>query len=46
MAETVSVIAAGVIEPDIGLRLPLKDAAEARRALERRETSGAIVLMP
>lgn len=46
MAETVSVIAAGVIKPDIGLRLPLKDAAEAHRALERRETSGAIVLMP
>ncbi len=46
MAETVKVIAAGVIKTEVGLRLPLKDAGEAHRALERRETSGALVLLP
>ena len=46
MAETTKVIAAGIVTADIGLRLPLRDAAAAHRALERRETTGAIVLLP
>jgi NADPH2:quinone reductase len=39
-------LAAGEIHSTIGLRLPLKDAAEAHRALEGRRTSGATILLP
>ena len=31
---------------EIGLRLPLTDAATAHRALESRQTTGATVLLP
>lgn len=40
------VIAAGTVRVRIDRHLPLADAAEAHRALEARETSGAIVLLP
>jgi len=46
MAEMLKVIDEGVIRADIGLRLPLREAAEAHRALEGRATTGAIVLLP
>lgn len=39
-------IARGVIEPAIGQRFALADAAEAHRALEARRTTGATVLIP
>jgi NADPH2:quinone reductase len=45
-AETFAVLSAGVIRAEIGLRLPLARAADAHRAIESRETSGAIVLDP
>jgi len=41
-----AVIASGTVRVRIDRRLPLADAAEAHRALEARETSGAIVLLP
>jgi NADPH:quinone reductase-like Zn-dependent oxidoreductase len=39
-------IRSGTVRPAIDRRLPLRDAAEAHRALESRETAGAIVLLP
>lgn len=36
----------GIILPNIQKILPLKDAAEAHRMLEARETTGALVLIP
>ena len=39
-------IVSGDIRPHIGARYPLKDAAEAHRALENRETVGSTVLVP
>jgi NADPH2:quinone reductase len=36
----------GSIRPQIGLRLPLDQAADAHRALESRSTTGATVLIP
>lgn len=39
-------LARGVLAPEIGLRLPLKDAAEAHRRIEAGETRGATLLMP
>jgi NADPH:quinone reductase len=36
----------GTVRPAIDRRLPLRDAAQAHRALESRETAGAIVLLP
>ncbi|MGV8840387.1 MAG: quinone oxidoreductase family protein [Bauldia sp.] len=40
------VIADGTVRVRIDRRLPLAEAAEAHRALEARETSGSIVLLP
>ena len=40
------VVGAGDVTIHIGLRLPLSEAAEAHRALEARETTGSIVLLP
>lgn len=37
-------IVSGAIEPHIGARYPLRDVAEAHRALENRETVGSTVL--
>lgn len=36
----------GELRVEIGRRLPLRDAAEAHRALEARETTGSIILIP
>ncbi|HUF75063.1 MAG TPA: quinone oxidoreductase, partial [Longimicrobiales bacterium] len=38
------VVGSGKVEPHIGARYPLKDAGEAHRALEARETVGSTVL--
>ncbi len=45
-AETFAALAAGVLAVEIGLRLPLAEAAEAHRALEARETTGSTILIP
>jgi NADPH2:quinone reductase len=44
--ETFGAIRDGVIRPETGLRLPLAEAAEAHRALEKRRITGAVVLLP
>lgn len=44
-AEVFDLVARGVIIPRIDRALPLRDAAEAHRLLERRATMGAIVLI-
>lgn len=47
MAERLfSAIRRGDITPEVSRRYALKDAAEAHRALENRETTGSIVLVP
>lgn len=38
-------VAAGVVQPHIGARMPLSEAAEAHRALEGRRTMGSTVLL-
>jgi NADPH:quinone reductase len=38
-------ILSGRVQPHIGARVPLREAAEAHRALEARETVGSTVLM-
>ncbi len=42
----VEMIADGVVVSNIGQRIPLKEAAEAHRKLEARETHGATILLP
>lgn len=42
--ELFAAIAAGTLTIDIGARLPLSEAAEAHRALERRATTGSTIL--
>lgn len=42
--ELFAAVAAGVVRPATGLVLPLSRAGEAHRALEARETTGAVVL--
>jgi NADPH:quinone reductase len=44
--ELFAVVEAGVVRPETGLVLPLRDAAEAHRAIEGRGVAGAIVLKP
>lgn len=39
-------VSAGSIAVDIGLTLPLAQAAEAHRALEARSTTGSLILLP
>lgn len=39
-------LAKGSLEPHISRRFPLKDAADAHRALESRETTGQLLLLP
>jgi NADPH2:quinone reductase len=34
------------VQPHIGQRLPLRDAAEAHRNLEARKTTGSSILLP
>ena len=41
-----AMIASGAVSVDIGLTLPLAEAAEAHRRLEARETTGSVVLLP
>ncbi|MGW9331769.1 quinone oxidoreductase family protein [Bosea sp. NPDC055594] len=43
--ETFAALADGVLAVEIGLRLPLLEAAEAHRALEARETTGSTILI-
>jgi NADPH:quinone reductase len=43
-AELFGLVASGTIKVEINQRFPLKDAAEAHRALEARRTSGSTVL--
>jgi len=43
---TFAALQAGVIRAQIGLRLPLRQAADAHIALESRRTSGAVILLP
>ncbi len=45
-ADLFSAIAAGMVTVDIGARFALADVAEAHRAVEARETAGAVVLLP
>jgi len=45
-AQTFAAVADGTIQVEIGLRLPLARAAEAHRALESRETTGSVILVP
>lgn len=45
-ADLFAMIEAGKLDIEIGLRLPLRDAAEAHRALEGRHTTGSVVLTP
>ena len=39
-------IGSGKLDIEIALRVPLRDAAEAHRALEGRRTSGSVILIP
>ncbi len=39
-------LASGAVTPRVHHRLPLRDAAEAHRAIEARETTGSTVLLP
>jgi NADPH:quinone reductase len=45
-AEVCADLAAGVLRPETGLRLPLAEAGRAYAALEARATTGAVVLIP
>ena len=40
------VVASGKVKIEIGARFALKEAAEAHRALEARETTGSTILIP
>lgn len=40
------VVSSGAVKIDIGLQLPLSEAAEAHRRLEARETTGSTILIP
>jgi NADPH2:quinone reductase len=44
--ETFDALEQGVIQAQIGLRVPLSRAHEAHIALESRATSGAVILLP
>ncbi|MGZ5853285.1 MAG: quinone oxidoreductase family protein [Xanthobacteraceae bacterium] len=45
-AELFDLVRRGVLTIEIGLTFPLKDAAEAHRALEGRKSAGSILLVP
>jgi NADPH2:quinone reductase len=45
-AETFAAVAAGTIKVEIGLRVPLEQAAQAHAALESRATTGSVILTP
>jgi NADPH2:quinone reductase len=40
------VIASGVVKVEIGQSWPLREVAEAHRALEARQTTGSTILLP
>lgn len=44
--DVIDVVSAGAVRMDVAARYPLRDAAEAHRALEGRDTTGATVLLP
>ncbi len=44
--ELMRVVASGDVTIHVGRRVPLAEAAEAHRALEARETTGSVVLVP
>ena len=44
--EVLGWVSSGEIKPHIGLSLPLKEAAEAHRQLEGRQTTGKVLLVP
>lgn len=45
-AELFAKVASGAVQPQIGQRTPLRDAAQAHRELEGRNTTGATILLP
>jgi NADPH2:quinone reductase len=45
-ADLFSKVASGAVLPQIGQRMPLRDAAQAHRDLEARNTTGATILLP
>ncbi len=45
-AELFDVVRSGKVKIDVSRTLPLAEAAEAQRALEARETTGSLVLLP
>jgi NADPH2:quinone reductase len=45
-AELMEVVAKGIVKVDVNQEFPLERAADAHRALESRQTSGATVLVP
>ena len=45
-ARLFEMVESGVVRPSIGARFPLRDAAEAHRAIESRATTGSTVLIP
>lgn len=45
-ARLFDMIECGVVKPRIGARFPLREAAEAHRAIEARATTGSTVLIP
>jgi NADPH2:quinone reductase len=45
-ADLMDVVSRGVVKIEVSQEFPLKDAAEAHRALEGRKTTGATVLLP
>jgi NADPH2:quinone reductase len=44
--ELFEVVGRGVVKIEVRQTFPLKDAAEAHRALEARQTTGSTVLLP
>ena len=45
-ADLFAKVATGAVQPHIGQRLPLRDAAQAHRSLEARKTTGSSILLP
>ena len=45
-ADLFAKVALGAVKPHIGQRLPLRDAAQAHRNLEARQTTGSTILLP
>lgn len=45
-AQLLAMIDSGKLDIEIGLRLPLAEAADAHRALEARRTTGSVILIP